>query len=55
MNDPLIPIELTWEQWGMILIPLYIALIFWARWCLQRTRPAPPVRRTKGAHDGSTR
>lgn len=46
--DPVIPLPLTWDQWGAILIPLYIALVFWMRWCMQSHRPSAPKRKTKG-------
>lgn len=47
MNDaPILP--LTWDQWGAILIPIYILVILWARWCMQSKKPAPPrIRRQK--------
>jgi len=48
MNDPLIPITLSWEEWGMILVPLYIVLVLWMRWCMQSIKPSAPKRKTKG-------
>lgn len=30
--------ELTWGQWGAILIPLYVLLILWIQWCMRKSR-----------------
>ena len=30
--------ELTWGQWGAILIPLYVLLVLWMQWCMERTK-----------------
>lgn len=49
MSDPVIPLPLTWDQWGMILVPLYIFLILWMRWCMQSIRPSGSKPKTKGA------
>lgn len=43
-DDPMIPLPLTWEQWGAILIPLYFFLVFWVRWCMQHHRPSAKKR-----------
>lgn len=49
MTDPLVHLPLTWEQWGMILVPLYFALVLWMRWCMHQAHPPAPKRKTKGA------
>ena len=39
MNDPVGPIlPLTWEQWGLILVPLYILLVLWMQWCMRKVK-----------------
>lgn len=53
--DPVIPLPLTWDQWGMILVPLYFFLILWMRFCLQSLKPTARKRKTKGAPNGNTR
>ncbi len=30
--------ELTWSQWGAILIPLYVLLVLWMQWCMRKSR-----------------
>ena len=30
--------ELTWGQWGAILIPLYVLLVLWMQWCMRKVK-----------------
>ena len=30
--------HLTWEQWGLILVPLYILLVLWMQWCMRKVK-----------------
>jgi hypothetical protein len=39
---------LTWDEWGMVLVPLYVFLVLWMRWCMQRIHPRSPNPKTKG-------
>ena len=44
----MVPLPLTWNEWGAILVPIYLFLVLWIRWAVQSIRPSRPKPKTKG-------
>lgn len=38
MNDPILTRQLSWNEWGLILVPLYILLVLWMQWCMRKVK-----------------